>query len=171
MNAIRSKEIADRTARLLPLAVDRLQRLQHGLADSLGLSRVQVQLLEYVHRNGPSSISTLTRALRRAQSSISELTDRLAQKGYVRRQATGDRRKSLVALTQDGRHFMLNRDGEQRQALANEFAVLPLEHREIFLHHLTELLRLTDRLRRADGQPLPTTTEANVARPQSMLLN
>lgn len=146
MNSIRSREIADRTARLLPIAIDRLQRMQVQLGGEIGLSGIQLQVLEYIHRNGASSIATLTRALRRAQSSVSELVERLQQKGLVGRRATSDRRKSLVALTSRGRRFMLDCDEVQREALATGFAPLTQEHRERFLANLQELLQITDRL-------------------------
>ncbi len=156
MNAIRSREIADRTARLLPIAIDRLTRMQVRLGSEIGLSGIQLQVLEYIHRHGASSIATLTRALRRAQSSISELVERLQQKGLVGRRAASDRRKSLVALTSRGRRFMLDCDTVQREALAAGFAPLSPEHRERFLANLQELLQITDRLHRPT--PAPATT-------------
>jgi DNA-binding MarR family transcriptional regulator len=159
MNAIRTREIADRTARLLPIAIDRLQRLQGSVGGEVGLSPIQIQVLEYIHRHGPSSIATLTRALRRAQSSISELVDRLAQKELVGRKAAADRRKSLVALSRKGKRFMVDCDICQRDAVASEFAGLAPEHRERFLHSLQELLQVTDRLHR----PQPPVPQASVA--------
>lgn len=159
MNVIRSREIADRTARLLPIAIDRLQRMQVQLGGEIGLSGIQLQVLEYIHRHGACSIATLTRALRRAQSSVSELVERLQQKGLVGRRSATDRRKSLVALTSRGRRFMLDCDTVQREALATGFAPLSPEHRERFLANLQELLQITDRIHRpllpADpGRPL-----------------
>jgi DNA-binding MarR family transcriptional regulator len=163
MNAIRSREIADRTARLLPLAIDRLARMQVQLGGEIGLSGIQLQVLEYIHRHGASSIATLTRALRRAQSSISELVERLQQKGLVGRRATSDRRKSLVALTSRGRRFMVDCDNVQREALAAGFAPLSSEHRERFLANLQELLQITDRLHR----PAPPMTPKLTASPSA----
>ncbi len=153
MNVIRSREIADRTARLLPLAIDRLQRMQVQLGGEIGLSGIQLQVIEYIHRNGACSIATLTRALRRAQSSISELVERLQQKGLVGRRSASDRRKSLVALTSRGRRFMLDCDTVQREALSAGFAPLSPEHRERFLANLQDILQITDRIHRPSLPP------------------
>jgi len=149
MDYVRNTQIADRVARVLPLVHDRLQQMTSGVGATMGLSRVQVQLLEYVHRNGNSSIGTLRRALQRAQSSISELTDRLEEKGYVRRVSSDDRRKSLVALTTQGRKWMRNRDLEQRNALAAYLSGLAPTGQEELLSHLLSFLELTDRLRKS----------------------
>jgi DNA-binding MarR family transcriptional regulator len=153
MDYVRNTQITDRVARVLPLVHDRLQQMMSGVGATMGLSRVQVQLLEYVHRNGDSSIGTLRRALLRAQSSISELTDRLEEKGYVRRLTSDDRRKSLVALTAQGRKWMRNRDREQRNALGTYLSGLAPESQEELLSHLLSFLELTDRLRRSRGVP------------------
>jgi len=147
MDLFQNAETADRLARMLPLVSDRLGRLTSGMGDTMGLTRVQLQLMEYVYRNGDSSISTLRRALRRAQSSVSELTDRLEQKGLVVRTAGVDRRKSLVSLTSRGARWMRTRDGQQRAALAQLFGSLEPDTKRQLLHHLLEVLSLTDRVR------------------------
>ena len=149
MDYVRNTQITGRVARVLPLVHDRLQQMMSGVGATMGLSRVQVQLLEYVHRNGDSSIGTLRRALLRAQSSISELTGRLEEKGYVRRVSSDDRRKSLVALTSQDNKWMRNRDLEQRNALAAYLSGLAPSAQEELLSHLLSFLELTDRLRRS----------------------
>ena len=148
MNPIVSRQVSERTARVLPLVVDRLQRLNQGVNDNLGLSAVQLQMLDYIHSNGPSPIATLTRALRRAQSSVSELTDRLEGKGYVRRTVCDDRRKAVVSLTAIGRKWMRNRDGARRTALGEVFTDLREKERQDLLEHLLAVLNLTDRVSR-----------------------
>jgi len=148
MDYVRMTQTADRLARLLPLACDRLNRMVCRVEQTTGLSGIQLQLLEYVFRNGESSITTLRRALGRAQSSVSELTDRLEQKGLVRRTPADDRRKSLVELTVRGRKWMRTRDQQQREALALQLAELTERDRELLLESIGEFLALTDRVRR-----------------------
>lgn len=162
MNHVRTREITDRTARLLPLAIDRLQRLQGNVGGGIGLSVIQLQVMEYIHRHGPSSIATLTRALRRAQSSISELVDRLGQKGLVGRKSTADRRKSLVALSRKGKRFMVECDACQRAAVDNEFATLSPEHRQRFLENLQEILQITDQIHRPPTVPATSRPSATL---------
>jgi len=147
MDYIRTTQVTDRLARVLPLVSDRLDRLADGFGESLGLTRVQLQLMEYIYRNGPSCISTLRRALRRAQSSISELTDRLAQKGLVARTSEGDRRKSVVCLTANGKWWMRSRDSRQRDAVAGLVSGLDSERTEDLLAHLVSILDLTEEIK------------------------
>ena len=155
MNSIVSRQVSERTARVLPLVVDRLQRLNQGMNDNLGLSAVQLQMLDYIHSNGPSPIATLTRALRRAQSSVSELTDRLESKGYVKRAVCEDRRKALVSLTATGRKWMRNRDGARRTALGEVFTDLRASEQQDLLEHLLAVLSLTDRVSRRNSPRPP----------------
>jgi DNA-binding MarR family transcriptional regulator len=151
MDVVRNVQIADRIAQTLPLVADRLQQLTADMDSRAGLSPVQIQLLDYVYRNGASSIGTLRRALRRAQSSISELTDRLNEKGYVERSAGQDRRKALVGLTSRGRNWMLARQSHQREGVLKLLTALDPEARERLLQHLVGVLWITDRM----NQPLP----------------
>jgi DNA-binding MarR family transcriptional regulator len=147
MDFVKNAEITDRIARVLPLVVDRLQRLVHGLGESSGLTRIQLQLLEYLHRNDPSDIGTLKRGLGRAQSSISELVDRLEERGLVARVTCDDRRRSGVTLTASGRNCIRLRDGQQRDSLLQLFSNLDLEGKQALLHHLCEVLAAIGRVR------------------------
>lgn len=146
MEFVLQTRTADRIARTLPLVSDRLGQLAIGLGDTMGLTRVQMQALEYVYRNGPSSITTLRRALRRAQSSISELTDRLEAKGFAVRARAPDRRKSLVKLTAAGQRWMRTRDRQQRDALLQLLSSMDRDAKQSLLHHLLELLTIMDRV-------------------------
>ncbi len=146
MEFVRNAELADRIAGLLPLVSDRLQRLSEGLSEQTGLSPVQLQLVEYIFRSGPTSIGTLRRALRRAQSSISELTDRLEERGLVQRVAGADRRQTLVRLTREGKDWMLSRQRRQRAALQCALSGVDPSTRDSLREALTQILSVTDEL-------------------------
>lgn len=146
MDYVRETEVADRLARVLPMVSDRLERLAEGCEANLGLSRVQLQLMDYIYRNGPSCISTLCRALRRAQSSISELTDRLERKGLIVRTSCGDRRKSMVSLTSSGKWWMRTRDSRERDVLVDLISRLDDNRAEDLLGHLVSILDLTEEI-------------------------
>ena len=147
MDYVANARLADRIAAVLPLAMDRLGRLNTGVENHCGLSTIQQQLLEYVYRNGPTSIGTLRQALRRAQSSVSELADRLEEKGLAVRSADKDRRKSRVKLTREGRAWVAERHRHQRQALVQVLQDLESDHAHDMLYHLQGILSLTDRMR------------------------
>lgn len=146
MEFVRNAELADRIVGLLPLVSDRLQRLSEGLSERTGLSPVQLQLVEYVFRNGPTTIGILRRALRRAQSSISELTDRLEERGLVKRVAGADRRQTLVRLTREGKDWMLSRQRRQRAALQGALSGVDPTTRQSLREALTQILSVTDEL-------------------------
>ncbi len=165
MNYIRSVDIADRIARILPVVSDRLQRLTEGLCDTSGLTSIQWQLLEYVHRNGESTIGTICRALRRAQSSISELTDRLEEKGLVQRLAGTDRRKSLVGLTATGKRAARDRDLGRSNAVENALILLSPDAQETLLLHLMEVLSMTDRVCSVRSGEATVFPESTIHRP------
>jgi len=165
MNYIRSVDVADRIARLLPMVSDRLLRLTEGLCDTSGLTSIQWQLLEYVHRNGESTIGTLCRALRRAQSSVSELTDRLEEKGLVQRMSAEDRRKSLVGLTPSGKRAARDRDQGRSTAVETALTLLSHDAQETLLLHLMEILSLTDRIGAVRAGEATIYPEATIQRP------
>ncbi|MBM4352832.1 MAG: winged helix-turn-helix transcriptional regulator [Deltaproteobacteria bacterium] len=165
MNYIRSVDVADRIARVLPMVSDRLQRLTDGLCDTTGLSSVQWQLIDYVHRNGESTIGTLCRALRRAQSSVSELTDRLEEKGLVCRGTGTDRRKSMVALTSEGRRAARDRDQGRSSAVESALTILSHDAQETLLLHLMEILSTTDRIGSVKAGEATVFPESVVQRP------
>lgn len=146
MDVVRNAETVERIAQTLPLLQDRLGALSAGVESGTGITSTQLSLMEMLQRRGPSTIGNLTRSLRRAQSSISELTDRLEERGLVRRTTHSDRRKSLVALTAAGKRWMLERHMHQRQALGDMLSALDPESREALMAALGDVLTLTDRL-------------------------
>jgi len=146
MESYRDAGTVEQIARFLPLVQERLTGLSVGIEGSIGLSGAQISLVEYLHRNGESSVATLTRALRRAQSSISELVDRLEEKGLVLRRAAQDRRKTLVCLTSAGRNWTLERKQLHRTALVQLLDGLEGPDQQALLYHLSQLLSLTDQV-------------------------
>ena len=69
-------------------------------ADSLGLSRSDVQCLGVVLRRGPITAGALAEACSLTSGSVTALLDRMEKSGYLRRIADpGDRRRVLVEAT------------------------------------------------------------------------
>lgn len=146
MDYVRHVELTERIANLLPVVTDRLQRLSRGIGEEVGLTRIQVQMLDYLDRWGDSTIGTLKGALRRAQSSISELTDRLEDKGLVRRRLGDDRRTSVVGLTADGRRWARIRHNRQEEALSHLLTSFEVQDKEALRDALTAILEASERL-------------------------
>ncbi len=146
MESCRDAGTMEQIARCLPLVQERLAGLSMGIEAGIGLSGAQISLVEYLHRNGESSVAILTRALRRAQSSISELVDRLEERGLVQRRAAPDRRKTLISLSSVGRRWMLERKQLHRFALVQLLDGLDGDDQQALLYHLSQLLSLTDQV-------------------------
>lgn len=146
MDYIRHAELTGRIAGLLPLVTDRLSQISQGIGDDVGLTRVQVQMLDYLDRWGDSTIRVLTGALRRAQSSVSELTDRLAEKGLVLRKMGKDRRNTVVGLTADGRRWARVRHCRQEEALERLMSAFNARDKEALRDALVEILQASERI-------------------------
>lgn len=70
----------------------------------LGLNRTDHRCLDIIERHGPVAASDLARLARLSTKAITTVIDRLEHAGYARRVADPhDRRKVLVAVTEDGR--------------------------------------------------------------------
>ena len=147
MDVVQQTQTVDRIARALPMVHGRLGLLCAGLEESRGLTQVQLQLLDFIFRNGPSTIKRLKEGLGRAQSSVSELVDRLCEKSLLERSRGKDRRKTLVQLSAAGRRWMLARQLHQRKALMLQLETLDSESRRRMLDHMGALLSLTERIR------------------------
>jgi DNA-binding MarR family transcriptional regulator len=105
-------------------------------------------MMDYLYHSGDCTIGALTRAMRRAQSSVSELTDRLADRGLVFRDATTDRRKTLVRLTAEGKNWIRSKEQYQRDALLQLLHALETDSKEALREALLQILSTTDRIAR-----------------------
>ncbi len=146
MDYLRDLHTADRIAGVLPLVQDRLGCLSGLLESSMGLTAPQMALVEYLGVQGACTVVTLTRALRKAQSSISEMVDRLEERRFVMRKEARDRRKTLVSLAPAGRRWIQERRDLHRRALLQILESLDTPERESLLFHLGGLLSITDQL-------------------------
>lgn len=73
---------------------------------NIGLSNPQCLVLKAVGANGPSSLASLSRYLNVTPANMTGLVDRLEKKGLVKRtRKIGDRRVTIVELTEEGRHL------------------------------------------------------------------
>lgn len=79
------------------------EALADAAADYLGLNQTDHRCLDIIEREGPVAASELARTAGLSTKAITTAIDRLERAGYARRVADPrDRRKVLVAITEDG---------------------------------------------------------------------
>ncbi len=79
------------------------------LASRTGLTTSQLIMLQIVARHGQVLPSTLARAARLTQATVTSLVDKLERAGLVRRRRdTEDRRRIWVEVTESGRRTLAN---------------------------------------------------------------
>lgn len=137
----RSLAPAEQLATALPMLHARFHEFDATAELVVGISEAQRQLLECLSQRGRLNNGRLCSLLGRAQSSISELVDRLAQRGWVQRLSEADRRKSSYAITDEGRQALSNYRFVQRQALLERLASLNPTDQTALLRHLGVLLQ------------------------------
>lgn len=132
---------AEQLATALPMLHARFHEFDATAELVVGISEAQRQLLECLDERGRLNNGTLCTLLGRAQSSVSELVDRLAQRGWVQRMSESDRRKSSYVITEEGRQALANYRFVQRQALVDRLAGLKAADQAALLRHLGVLLQ------------------------------
>lgn len=74
--------------------------------DSYGLSIETFQILEFLYHKGPHPIQQISDTFLIPSGSITYVVDKLEKKGFVERlPIPGDRRKTNVTLTEEGRSY------------------------------------------------------------------
>jgi len=83
--------------------VERGQRELAAAAALHGLTELQIRVLRYLYRSGPTPIGVLADYLANDPSTLTTFVDRLEQREYVeRRNDPDDRRIKRIALTESG---------------------------------------------------------------------
>ncbi len=91
------------TSELIMAIVERGQRVLADAAALYGLTELQIRVLRYLYRSGPTPIGVLADYLDNDPSTLTTFIDRLEQRQYVeRRNDPDDRRVKRIALTDSG---------------------------------------------------------------------
>ena len=91
------------TSELIMAVVERSQRVLADAAARYGLTELQIRVLRYLYRSGPTPIGVLADYLANDPSTLTTFVDRLEQRGYLeRRNDPADRRVKRIALTDSG---------------------------------------------------------------------
>jgi DNA-binding MarR family transcriptional regulator len=107
-----------------------------------GLTGAARGVMLHLSQSGPLTIGEAARHLRRAQSVVSELVDRLVQKGLLERVPDArDRRRVLVWLTEEGvQHLETERDVLGRPLVERAMARMSADDRAALLRGVRALL-------------------------------
>lgn len=148
-------ELAD----LVPRAFRAWRQCMHARLTDADLPPHQARALRLLHRDGAMRPGELAQRLRIAPRSATEVVDRLAARGLVRRRPDpGDRRALIVELTDAAQPALVRTDELRREAMREYTLALTVADRR-------ELARLMGMLGRADvcrdeGRDEPATSEA-----------
>ncbi|AZN43954.1 MarR family transcriptional regulator [Paenibacillus albus] len=90
---------------------------------SYGLSTETFQILEFIYNRGPQPIQKISDTFSIPSGSITYVVDKLEKKGLVERlPIPGDRRKSNVTLTSEGRSYFDNIFPKHSQLIAKNLS-------------------------------------------------
>jgi MarR family 2-MHQ and catechol resistance regulon transcriptional repressor len=91
--------------------------------DSYGLSMETFQILEFLYNKGPHPIQKISDTFSIPSGSITYVVDKLEKKGFVERlPIPGDRRKTNVSLTGDGRSYFDNIFPKHAQTISDNLS-------------------------------------------------
>jgi MarR family 2-MHQ and catechol resistance regulon transcriptional repressor len=91
--------------------------------DSYGLDRETFQILEFLYNKGPHPIQKISDTFSIPSGSITYVVDKLENKGLVQRlPIPGDRRKTNVTLTGEGRSYFDNIFPKHAQTISDNLS-------------------------------------------------
>jgi MarR family 2-MHQ and catechol resistance regulon transcriptional repressor len=98
--------------------------------DSYGLSRETFQILEFLYNKGPHPIQKISDTFSIPSGSITYVVDKLEKKSFVERlPIPGDRRKTNVVLTEDGRGYFDTIFPKHVQTISNNLSYVTDEEK------------------------------------------
>jgi len=140
---IRSR--AERIVTLFPEIMNSmaLSKIHTGRRHGVGLTFNQYQALVVIREFRVCSVSELARKLKIAQSTASELVDRLVEARLVHREEqAGDRRRMAVRVSRAGLNIMQKRTKSIQKSYERVLALLSEEDQELFEEAFEKLHRV-----------------------------
>jgi MarR family 2-MHQ and catechol resistance regulon transcriptional repressor len=108
--------------------------------DSYGLSMETFRILEFLYNKGPHSIQIISDTFSIPSGSITSVVDKLEKKGFVERlPIPGDRRKTNVALTGEGRGYFDNIFPKHVQTISDNLSFATDEEKLELIHVLKKI--------------------------------
>ncbi|NOU68987.1 MarR family transcriptional regulator [Paenibacillus sp. LMG 31461] len=119
-----------RVTRVLKNMVNVLYGSLESDIDSYGLSRETFQILEFLYNKGPHPIQKISDTFSIPSGSITYVVDKLEKKRFVERlPIPGDRRKTNVVLTEDGREYFDTIFPKHVQTISNNLSYVTDEEK------------------------------------------
>ena len=116
-------ESALRAIRRLLRAAEMTER---QLAAATGLTPSQLVVLQEVSRHGETTAGAIASAVQFSQATVTNLVDRLEQRGFVARsRRERDRRQVWVSITEDGRTALSSAPDMMQDRFQSRFDNLP----------------------------------------------
>jgi len=135
-----SEELAQSIVRRLMVLLRYQRRFTHLMQRTYGVSGRQISALRYLARDGPHSVSEISRYLYIGDGTTSPMLDRMERAGLVvRERCLRDARRVLVQITDKGREIC-------QQAPAGLYGKLRTELPQLPAHELTEMDAALERL-------------------------
>lgn len=108
--------------------------------DSYGLSMETFRILEFLYNRGPHSIQKISDTFSIPSGSITYVVDKLEKKGFVERlPIPGDRRKTNVELTGEGRRYFDNIFPKHVQTISENLSFATDEEKLELIHVLKKI--------------------------------
>jgi DNA-binding MarR family transcriptional regulator len=140
-----------RSLRRIMRAVDIHSR---KLSTEFQITGPQLLCLQTLHEVGPLTTSDLARHIHLSSSTLVGITDRMEEKGWLRRQrSTSDRRVVTIDITARGEAFLEKAPGLLQDRLAQSLRNLPETEQRAMVRSLDKIVSLLE-LAPREGAPL-----------------
>jgi MarR family 2-MHQ and catechol resistance regulon transcriptional repressor len=137
---VEGKALDLRLIRVISNAMKVLYASLESAIDSYGLSMETFRILEFLYNKGPHSIQIISDTFSIPSGSITYVVDKLEKKGFVERlPIPGDRRKTNVALTGEGRRYFDNIFPKHVQTISDNLSFATDEEKLELIHVLKKI--------------------------------
>lgn len=127
------------------------------LKDRFGLTSSQITCLEYIHNNGPCSISAVSKSLQLSPSMLTNIIDQLEVRGYIQRvRSTNDRRVILIEITDSGKEVLESMPDSLNKKLLRNLDELKVKDKENILESLDKIISFIE-AEELSSMPILTT--------------
>jgi len=137
------KEHFEQIYAALPTIITGLANLSAPPADQMEITLSQLRTLEILSERGMLTLHELAELSRVAQSSTSEMVDRLVRSRLVnRRRDTRDRRTLQISITENGRRLLERKKNLLAQKYEHIIQKLENQEREEFQKAISSLFKI-----------------------------
>lgn len=104
----------------------------HQLSRQYNLTAPQISCLRFLKQSADSSPGKIARSMHLSQATITGVLDRLESRGFIiRTRSKSDRRKVIVALTEEGIRVVQKAPSPLQERFARKLAALPPQNQAV----------------------------------------